>query len=315
MNQRLPEWLTIRVPRQDTVKQVEQMMRNKNLHTVCESAKCPNLPECWSKKTATFMILGDTCTRSCGFCAIKVGRGLTVNPHEPYDVAKVAADLGLKHIVVTSVARDDLSDQGSIQFAKTIEELHKQNPLCIVEVLTPDFKGDRECIKNVCDAKPEIYNHNIETVERLHTLVRPQATDARTMSVLEQVKEIDSTIYTKSGIMLGLGETKDEVIQTLEDLREIGVDAVTIGQYLRPTMRHLPVVEYIHPKEFKEYEKIGEDLGFAFVASGPFIRSSYNAIEFSKKVMGDRLSQLDEVERAKFLQDLEDQAEQHPTTA
>jgi lipoic acid synthetase len=315
MNQRLPEWLTIRVPRQDTVKQVEQMMRNKNLHTVCESAKCPNLPECWSKKTATFMILGDTCTRSCGFCAIKVGRGLTVNPHEPYDVAKVAADLGLKHIVVTSVARDDLSDQGSIQFAKTIEELHKQNPLCIVEVLTPDFKGDRECIKNVCDAKPEIYNHNIETVERLHTLVRPQAKYARTMSVLEQVKEIDSTIYTKSGIMLGLGETKDEVIQTLEDLREIGVDAVTIGQYLRPTMRHLPVVEYIHPKEFKEYEKIGEDLGFAFVASGPFIRSSYNAIEFSKKVMGDRLSQLDEVERAKFLQDLEDQAEQHPTTA
>jgi lipoic acid synthetase len=290
-------------------------MRNKNLHTVCESAKCPNLPECWSKKTATFMILGDTCTRSCGFCAIKVGRGLTVNPHEPYDVAKVAADLGLKHIVVTSVARDDLSDQGSIQFAKTIEELHKQNPLCIVEVLTPDFKGDRECIKNVCDAKPEIYNHNIETVERLHTLVRPQAKYARTMSVLEQVKEIDSTIYTKSGIMLGLGETKDEVIQTLEDLREIGVDAVTIGQYLRPTMRHLPVVEYIHPKEFKEYEKIGEDLGFAFVASGPFIRSSYNAIEFSKKVMGDRLSQLDEVERAKFLQDLEDQAEQHPTTA
>jgi lipoic acid synthetase len=315
MNQRLPEWLTIRVPRQDTVKQVEQMMRNKNLHTVCESAKCPNLPECWSKKTATFMILGDTCTRSCGFCAIKVGRGLTVNPHEPYDVAKVAADLGLKHIVVTSVARDDLSDQGSIQFAKTIKELHKQNPLCIVEVLTPDFKGDRECIKNVCDAKPEIYNHNIETVERLHTLVRPQAKYARTMSVLEQVKEIDSTIYTKSGIMLGLGETKDEVIQTLEDLREIGVDAVTIGQYLRPTMRHLPVVEYIHPKEFKEYEKIGEDLGFAFVASGPFIRSSYNAIEFSKKVMGDRLSQLDEVERAKFLQDLEDQAEQHPTTA
>ena len=315
MNQRLPEWLTIRVPRQDTVKQVEQMMRNKNLHTVCEAAKCPNLPECWSKKTATFMILGDTCTRSCGFCAIKVGRGLTVNPHEPFDVAKVAADLGLKHIVVTSVARDDLSDQGSIQFAKTIEELHKQNPLCIVEVLTPDFKGDRECIKNVCDAKPEIYNHNIETVERLHTLVRPQAKYARTMSVLEQVKEIDSTIYTKSGIMLGLGETKDEVIQTLEDLREIGVDAVTIGQYLRPTMRHLPVVEYIHPKEFKEYEKIGEDLGFAFVASGPFIRSSYNAIEFSKKVMGDRLNQLDEVERAKFLQDLEDQAEQHPTTA
>ncbi|MEI7576007.1 MAG: lipoyl synthase [Armatimonadota bacterium] len=311
MNQRLPEWLTIRMPRPDTIRQVEGMMRQKNLHTVCESARCPNLPECWSKKTATFMILGDTCTRSCGFCAIKVGRGLTVNPDEPADVAKIAADLGLKHIVVTSVARDDLADQGSMQFSHTIRELHKVNPLCIVEVLTPDFKGNRECIKNVCDAKPEIYNHNIETVERLHTLVRPQAKYARTMSVLEQVKEIDSAIYTKSGIMLGLGETKDEVIQTLQDLRDIGVDAVTIGQYLRPTMRHLPVVEYIHPTEFKEYEKIGEEMGFAFVASGPFIRSSYNAIEFSKKVMGDRLSQLDEAERAKFLEDLEAQSENH----
>lgn len=311
MNQRLPEWLTIRMPRPDTIRQVEGMMRQKNLHTVCESARCPNLPECWSKKTATFMILGDTCTRSCGFCAIKVGRGLTVNPDEPADVAKIAADLGLKHIVVTSVARDDLADQGSMQFAHTIRELHKANPLCIVEVLTPDFKGNRECIKNVCDAKPEIYNHNIETVERLHTLVRPQAKYARTMSVLEQVKEIDPTIYTKSGIMLGLGETKDEVVQTLQDLRDIGVDAVTIGQYLRPTMRHLPVVEYIHPTEFKEYEKIGEEMGFAFVASGPFIRSSYNAIEFSKKVMGDRLSQLDEAERAKFLEDLEAQSENH----
>lgn len=311
MNQRLPEWLTIRVPRPDTIKQVEQMMRSKNLHTVCESARCPNLPECWSKKTATFMILGDTCTRSCGFCAIKVGRGLTVNPHEPSDVAKVAADLGLKHIVVTSVARDDLADQGAVQFGLTIQELHKQNPLCIVEVLTPDFKGNRDCIKTVCDAKPEIFNHNIETVERLHTLVRPQAKYNRTLSVLETVKEIDPSIYTKSGIMLGLGETREEVIETLQDLREAGVDAVTIGQYLRPTMRHLPVVEYIHPHVFKEYETIGSEMGFAFVASGPFVRSSYNAVEFSKKVMGDRLNQLDEFERAKYIKDLEDQAEQH----
>lgn len=315
MNQRLPEWLTIRLPRPDTIKQVEQMMRSKNLHTVCESARCPNLPECWSKKTATFMILGDTCTRSCGFCAIKVGRGLTVNPDEPSDVAKVAADLGLKHIVVTSVARDDLADQGSTQFALTIKELHKENPFCIVEVLVPDFKGNRECVETVCEAKPEIFNHNIETVERLHTMVRPQAKYNRTLSVLGMVKEIDPAIYTKSGIMLGLGENQEEVVQTLEDLREIGVDAVTIGQYLRPTMRHLPVVEYIHPSVFKEYEKIGADMGFAFVASGPFVRSSYNAVEFSKKVMGDRLAQLDEYERAKFVQDLEDQAEQHPATA
>lgn len=268
-------------------------MRAKNLHTVCESARCPNLPECWSKKTATFMILGDTCTRSCGFCAIKVGRGLQLDPHEPENVAKVAGDLGLKHVVVTSVARDDLADEGSMQFAETIRSLRKQNPLTIVEVLTPDFKGKKWCIKNVTDAKPDIYNHNIETVERLHTVVRPQAKYERTMGVLKTVKDLDPSIHTKSGIMLGLGETREEVVKTLQDLRDIGVDAVTIGQYLRPTMKHLPVVSFIHPDEFKEYEQIGQDLGFAFVASGPFIRSSYNAIEFSKKIMADRLQLLD----------------------
>lgn len=292
MAQRLPDWLTIRLPRPDTIKAVEQMMRGKNLHTVCESARCPNLPECWSKKTATFMILGDTCTRSCGFCAIKVGKGLEVDPLEPANVAQTTEDLGLKHVVVTSVARDDLPDQGAGQFALTIEHLHKRLPHVIVEVLTPDFRGNEACIRTVCDAHPEIFNHNIETVERLHTIVRPQAKYARTMGVLEKVKEIDPTIYTKSGIMLGLGETQEEVIRTLKDLRKRGVDAVTIGQYLRPTMKHLPVVEYIHPDVFKEYEQIGEDLGFAFVASGPFIRSSYNAIAFSEKVMKERLEEV-----------------------
>ena len=215
---------------------------------------------------------------------------LTVDQEEPVSVAQVAKDLGLKHIVVTSVARDDLADEGSMQFALTIQELHAQNPHAIVEVLTPDFKGKKWCIKNVTDAHPEIYNHNIETIERLHTVVRPQAKYDRSMELLRLVKELDPTIYTKSGIMLGLGETKDEVIKTLKDLRAHGVEAVTIGQYLRPTMRHLPVVEYIHPDVFKEYEGIGEELGFAFVASGPFIRSSYNAIEFSKKVMAERLA-------------------------
>lgn len=269
------------------------MMRTKNLHTVCESARCPNLPECWSKKTATFMILGDTCTRSCGFCAIKVGRGLTVDENEPGHVAQVATDLGLKHIVVTSVARDDLPDEGATQFAKTIEALHAENPLAIVEVLTPDFKAKRRLIKIVTDAKPEIYNHNIETIERLHTIVRPQAKYDCTLEVLRLVKELDPAIYTKSGLMLGLGETQDEVVKTLQDLRNVGVDAVTIGQYLRPTMKHLPVSEYIHPTKFAEYEKIGEEMGFAFVASGPFIRSSYNAIEFSRKVMAERLEKLE----------------------
>ncbi|MCC7433311.1 MAG: lipoyl synthase [Methanoregulaceae archaeon] len=290
MTQRLPEWLTIRLPRPDTIKEVEGMMRAKNLHTVCESARCPNLAECWSKKTATFMILGDTCTRSCGFCAIKVGRGQELDPFEPANVAKVTKDLGLQHVVVTSVARDDLADEGAEQFARTIRALHHQNPHTIVEVLTPDFKAKPDLVKIVTDAQPEIYNHNIETIERLHTVVRPQAKYDRTLRVLEMVKEFDPTIYTKSGIMLGLGETRDEVLTTLRDLRAVGVDAVTIGQYLRPTMKHLPVVSFIHPTEFKEYEQIGEEMGFAFVASGPFIRSSYNAAEFSKKVMAERFA-------------------------
>lgn len=290
VTQRLPEWLTIRIPRPETIKEVERMMRAKSLHTVCESARCPNLPECWSKKTATFMILGDTCTRSCGFCAIKVGRPLLVNPHEPRDVAEVTKDLGLKHVVVTSVARDDLKDEGATQFAETISAIHALTPHVIVEVLTPDFKGKDDCIKVVTDAHPEIYNHNVETVPRLHTIVRPQAKYERSLSVLRKVKELDSSIYTKSGIMLGLGETQEEVVDVLKDLRAIGVDAITIGQYLRPTMRHLPVNTFVHPNRFREYEKIGEDMGFAFVASGPFIRSSYNAIAFSEKVMAERLA-------------------------
>lgn len=292
MAQRLPDWLTIRLPRPDTIRQVEGMMRAKNLHTVCESARCPNLPECWSKQTATFMILGDTCTRSCGFCAIKVGRGLEVSADEPGNVAQAALDMGMKHVVVTSVARDDLADEGAGQFAATIRALHDRIPEVIVEVLTPDFKGKEECVRMVCDARPEIYNHNIETVARLHTIVRPQAKYARTMRLLEMVKEIDPTIYTKSGLMLGLGETREEVLAVLRDLRAVGVDAVTIGQYLRPTMRHLPVVEYVPPTVFKEYEAIGEELGFAFVASGPFVRSSYNAVAFSEKVMKERLERI-----------------------
>lgn len=290
MVQRLPDWLTIRLPRPDTIKEVETMMRKKSLHTVCESARCPNLPECWSKKTATFMILGDTCTRSCGFCAIKVGRGLLVDPHEPAHVAEVTKDLGLRHVVVTSVARDDLKDQGASQFAKTIAAIHSAVPHTIVEVLTPDFKADRDLIAAVCEAGPEIYNHNVETVPRLHTIVRPQARYSRSLQVLQTVKDINPAIYTKSGIMLGLGETQDEVVAVLKDLRAIGVEAVTIGQYLRPTMRHLPVNTFVHPNKFKEYETIGEELGFAFVASGPFIRSSYNAIAFSEKVMAERLA-------------------------
>ena len=292
MVQRLPDWLKIRLPRPDTIQEVQKMMRGKNLHTVCESARCPNLPECWSKKTATFMILGDTCTRSCGFCAIKVGRGLEVDPLEPENIGKIAKDLGLRHIVVTSVSRDDLQDQGATQFAKTIAAIHENIPYAIVEVLTPDFKGKSEIIQIVTDAIPEIYNHNIETISRLHTIVRPQAKYHRSLSVLEEVKRLNPNIYTKSGMMLGLGETRDEVIEVLKDLRNVGVDAVTIGQYLRPTIKHLPVVSFVHPTEFEEYQVIGEEMGFAFVASGPFIRSSYNAIAFSEKLMSERLAKV-----------------------
>ncbi len=300
MTQQLPEWLKIRLPRPDTIKEVELMMRSKNLHTVCESARCPNLPECWSKKTATFMILGNTCTRSCGFCAINVGKGEEVDLFEPANVAYTAKKMGMQHVVVTSVARDDLKDEGATQFAKTIQALHRIVPETIVEILTPDFKAKPDLIKLVCDAFPEIYNHNIETIERLHTIVRPQAKYDRTMRLLEMVKEINPRIYTKSGIMLGLGETRDEVLKVLSDLRKVGCDAVTIGQYLRPTMKHLPVTKFIHPDEFKEYEKIGEEMGFAFVASGPFIRSSYNAIEFSKKVMAERLEKVENAVAARI---------------
>ncbi len=296
VNRRLPDWLTIRLPKPDTIQQVEQMMRTARLHTVCESARCPNLPECWSKGSATFMILGDICTRHCGFCAIKTGKPLAVDPEEPQRLAEIAKQMGLKHIVVTSVARDDLPDEGAGQFAETIRALHATIPYAIVEVLTPDFKAKTWCIQRVVDAQPEIFNHNIETVERLQTIVRPQARYDRSLAVLRKVKELNPAIYTKSGMMLGLGETREEIIQTMRDLRDAGVDALTIGQYLRPTQRHLPVQEYIHPDQFKEYQQIGEEMGFLFVASGPFIRSSYNAIEFSRRVMAERLAKVGAVD-------------------
>ncbi len=259
-------------------------MREASLHTVCESARCPNLGECWSKRTATFMILGDTCTRNCGFCAIETGRPLTVDEDEPDRVAAIASEMGLKHVVVTSVARDDLPDEGSGQFAATILALKRAITDVIVEVLTPDFKGKRWCIRAVTEARPDIFNHNIETVERLSPAVRPQAKYLRSLEVLQAAKNLNPSLYTKSGLMLGLGETPHEVERTLKDLRLAGVDAVTIGQYLRPTMHHLPVVEYIRPEVFERYKRIGEEIGFIFVASAPFVRSSYNAAAFSEKL-------------------------------
>jgi len=266
MNRKLPEWLTIRAPRPGQIQEVDSLVKGLQLHTVCESARCPNLTECWSKRTATFMILGDVCTRACGFCAIKTGRGEVVDPLEPRRVALAAKHLGLKH---------------------------QEIPGAIVEVLTPDFKGIRWCIKTVADAEPDIYNHNVETVERLQQVVRPQAKYWRSIDLLYYVKRTKPGIYTKSGLMVGLGETKEEVIRTMRDLRDAGVDCLTIGQYLRPTMKHLPVVEYVHPSVFAEYRRIGEEMGFLFVASAPFVRSSYNAEAFSRKVMAERLAQIE----------------------
>ncbi len=264
-------------------------MRANHLVTVCEEARCPNLGECWSKKTATFMILGDTCTRSCRFCAVKTGKGGPLDADEPRRVAESARALGLKHTVVTSVNRDELSDGGSHHFAQTIRCLRELLPSSIVEVLTPDFLGNKANIQTVVDAKPHIYNHNIETVPRLYRKVRPQARYARSLQLLEYVKDADPSIYTKSGLMVGLGETEDEVVALLEDLKAYKVDAVTIGQYLKPGKNYLDVVEYVHPDQFARYKTIGEDMGFLFVASGPFIRSSYNAKEFSDKFLGNTI--------------------------
>ncbi len=285
VNRRIPEWLTIKLPKRQGIEEVEGLMRRSGLVTVCEEARCPNLGECWSKKTATFMILGDTCTRACRFCAVKTGKGGALDADEPRRVAESAAILGLKHTVVTSVNRDELPDGGSRHFAETIGWLRALLPETIIEVLTPDFLGNKANIQTVVDAKPHVYNHNIETVPRLYRQVRPQARYARSLQLLQYVKAADPAIYTKSGLMVGLGETKDEVVALLEDLKAYDVDAVTIGQYLKPGKNYLDVVEYVHPDVFAEYKEIGEAMGFLFVASGPFIRSSYNAKEFSDKFL------------------------------
>lgn len=255
---------------------MKSILRKRNLHTVCESARCPNIGECFSKPTATFMILGDVCTRTCGFCSIdKTQSPLLVDPHEPENIAITAKELGLKHVVVTSVTRDDLADGGAGQFALTIRAIKDNISGILVEVLTPDFEGDESALATVLEARPDIFNHNLETVPSLYPVVRPQADYLRSLNVLKRAKKWG--VMTKSGIMAGLGETKDEVKQVLRDLYDIGCDAVTIGQYLRPTRKNLEVVEYVEPEVFKEYEEYGTGIGIKHVYSGPFVRSSYNA--------------------------------------
>ena len=272
---RKPKWLKVKLPTATAYKNVKSVVKQNTLHTICESGNCPNTGECWGAGTATFMILGNICTRSCGFCNVQTGRPLSVDINEPKNIANSVKIMKVKHAVITSVDRDDLKDGGSTIWAETVNEIRKVNPNTTLETLIPDFKGKKEDIQKIIDVNPEVISHNIETVERLTKKVRIQAKYRRSLDVLGILTE--SGIRTKSGIMLGLGETNEEVIQTMKDLLDVGVTIMTIGQYLQPSKKHLPVFEYIHPDKFEMFKNIGLKLGFRIVESGPLVRSSYHA--------------------------------------
>jgi lipoic acid synthetase len=278
---RLPEWLRFQLPVSHGFAQTRALLDELQLHTVCQSAKCPNHWECWSKATATFMIAGDHCTRACGFCAVATAKPLPLDSGEPARVAEATRRLNLKHVVVTAVARDDLPDGGAGHFRQTVEEIRRLNPATVIEVLVPDFLDNDASIQSVLAARPDIYNHNLETVRRLTPAVRHRATYDRSLSVLGKVKaRRGDAIVTKSGLMLGLGETEEELFTALADLRRVRCDMLTLGQYLQPTLRHLPVVAFISPARFSRYKAVAEQLGFLHAASGPMVRSSYHADEF-----------------------------------
>ncbi len=272
---RKPSWLKVDLPTGETYRDLKKMMRSKSLHTVCEEAKCPNIAECWGAGTATFMVMGDTCTRSCGFCNIKTGRPMPLDANEPAHVAESVRQMGVRHAVITSVDRDELPDCGAGHFAATIREVRRVNPDTQVEVLIPDFKGQLEHLQLVIDARPDVLNHNTETVPSLYRRVRPQARYEWTLAVLRESKR--QGMRTKTGIMLGLGETREELLATMKDLVEVGVDVLTLGQYMQPTRNHLPIERWVTPEEFDEYRIIGENMGFDIVESGPLVRSSYHA--------------------------------------
>ncbi|MEK6288918.1 MAG: lipoyl synthase [Acidobacteriota bacterium] len=276
---RLPEWLRKPVRNVDADHELKKMLRTRRLHTVCEEARCPNRNDCFARGAATFMILGDVCSRSCGFCSVKTGRGLPMESlsDEPEQVAEAAAELQLSYVVITSVNRDELPDGGAAHFARTIHAVRRRLPNAKIEVLTPDFKGNRAALHTVLDAAPDTFNHNVETVPRLYQTVRPQADYRQSLNVLQEARRHSPAALTKSGFMVGLGEYRDEVKQLLEDLRRHEVDVVTIGQYLQPTRAHLPVEAYVHPGVFEEYREHGERLGFRAVFSGPLVRSSFMA--------------------------------------
>ncbi len=270
-----PDWLKVRLPAGENYSDVVKLMRNAHLNTVCEEARCPNLAECWGARTATFMILGEICTRSCGFCNIKMGLPNPVDWDEPRRVADSVKELGLRHAVITSVDRDELKDGGAAIFAETIRLIRETSPDCTIEILTPDFKGEEPAFEIIMKNPPDILNHNLETVERLYHAVRPQAKYSRSLELIRWFKE--KGLRTKSGIMVGIGETKEEVFGIMDDLRSYGCDIMTIGQYLQPTKEHLPVARYVTPAEFREYREYGKKIGFLAVESGPLVRSSYHA--------------------------------------
>jgi lipoic acid synthetase len=278
---RLPEWLRVKLPTSDTFARTRSLLDELKLHTVCESAKCPNHWECWDKGTATFMIGGDRCTRACGFCAVSTAKPLPLEADEPMRVAEAVRRMRLKHVVITAVARDDVADGGANHFRQTIEAVRQLNPQIVIEVLVPDFQDSDPAIEAVLAANPHIFNHNLETVRRLTPSVRHRATYDRSLSVLKKVKtKRGQNIHSKSGLMLGLGESENELMVAMEDLRAAGCDILTLGQYLQPTLKHLPVVEYISPEQFAALGRIARMMGFVHVASGPMVRSSYHADEF-----------------------------------
>ena len=276
---KLPEWLKVKMPSGSKYENLKKLMGDQMLHTVCEEARCPNIGDCWERETATYMILGDTCTRACTYCAVKTGSPSGLDLEEPIRLAKTVQTLGLKYAVITSVNRDDLPDGGAFIFGQCISQIKKLSPSCKVEVLTPDFEGNWDSLKTVLDSEPDTFNHNIETVRRIFPKVRAKGNYELSLELLHKAKEIQVNLITKSGIMVGLGETKDEIIRTMKDLRAVDCNLLTIGQYLRPSTKHTPILKWYTPKEFKELEEIGLSLGFSHVASGPLVRSSYHADE------------------------------------
>jgi lipoic acid synthetase len=272
---RLPPWFKVRITQGPDYREIRRIMDSLELHTICEEARCPNVWECWNNRTATFLILGDICTRRCHYCAVATGRPHPVDREEPVRVARAVQALGLRHAVITSVNRDELEDGGASVFADTIREIRRLSPMCAVEVLVPDFEGDERALRTVLDEQPDILNHNIETVRRLFPSVRPQGKYERSLTLLERAKR--GGARTKSGLMVGMGETADEIRAVLRDLRRAGCDILTIGQYLQPTKRHLPVIRFYHPDEFAAFKAEGLALGFTHVESGPLVRSSYHA--------------------------------------